>query len=184
MKTDKWGEVPANQVGVLLKDGMTRKDAEKVATALDGSIVAEVEFIQLYAIQTKGTAETDLKAALDKAGKMSEVDTAFPNTQLFTKEIKGTACGLIRDPVYQQGKNGLAYDMIGLEQAWKYIRASGTPLNDVHVGILDSGLYSGSEEIKGKAKISGLGKEDVIDQPAKDNKGNLVHGGLNHGTEV
>ncbi len=184
VQTDKWGEVPANQVGVLLKDGLTRKDAEKVAAALDGSIVAEVEFIQLYAVQTKGSTEADLKAALDKAGKMAEVDMAFPNTQFFSKEIKGTACSLLRDPAYQQGKNGLAYDMIGLEQAWKYIRASGIPLNDVHVGILDSGLYSSSEEIKGKAKISGLGKEDVIDQPAKDNKGKLVNGGLNHGTEV
>ncbi len=184
VKTDRWGDVPANQVGILLKDGMTRKDAEKVATALDGSIVAEVEFIQLYAIQTKGATEADLKAAMDKAGKMAEVDTAFPNTQFFSKEIKGTACSLIRDPVYQQGKNGLAYDMIGLEQAWKYIRASGIPLNDVHVGILDSGLYSGSEEIKGKAKISGLGKEDVIDQPAKNKSGKLIDGGLNHGTEV
>ena len=45
IKTQTWGEVPANQLAVLLKDGKNRKDAEALAKDLGASIAGEIPTI-------------------------------------------------------------------------------------------------------------------------------------------
>jgi len=107
--------------------------------------------------------------------------------------IEGKKCSPLRDPLYD-GENSRAYGMIGLQQAWDIIRASGVELQPVHVGVVDTELYTKSGQDfgtelnlpdqngqypAGKAKVRGLGPQDTSDQPDPD-----MEGGLSHGTQV
>ena len=88
--TGTFGEVPANQIVVMMADGKSRKDAESLAKALGGTVVGELEFINAYQIETAGTTEADLTAALNQATATSGVESAFPNQELsLSAEIWG-----------------------------------------------------------------------------------------------
>jgi hypothetical protein len=161
------GEAPANQVGVILKEGLKRSDAERVATELGGTIIGEIEFFDFYQIETKGATEADLKASLAKARGIQGVDIAFANTRLMPKGIPCTDCSPLGDPTYE-GDNGRHFEVIGLAKAWKVIKASGITLGDVHVGILDDALSQKSGEFRGQSTVDGDTTTDDI----------------NHGTQV
>ena len=154
IQTAAWGEVPANQIGGMLAEGKSRSDADVLAQALGGSVVGEVSFANTYLIETSGSTEADLKATLDKAVAMDGVRLAFPNAESddYT-EIWGVRQDALSDPVYGEGR-GKGLKMIGTDKAWRYIKASGLDLNDVNVGVIDSGLYTGSSEFGGDTKIN------------------------------
>lgn len=82
IETTAWGQVPANQIGVMLADGKTRADAEAIARTLGGRVVGELEFINTYQIETDGSIEADLRAALDQAAALEGVERVFPNMQV------------------------------------------------------------------------------------------------------
>ena len=67
-----------------------------------------------------------------------------------------------------------------MEDAWRIIKSSGITLNNVNVGILDRSLYTGTNEYKGKVKVSG----DMTDEPEKNDQDKVINGGLSHGTMV
>ena len=141
VQTTTWGEVPANQVSVLMAEGSDRGDAEKVAEALGGTVVGELEFISLYQIEFPGTTEADLTSAIQIASAAEGVDYAFPNQQIYSDvEIWGVRIDPYNDPIYGGGA-GDGYKAIGLSRAWAFIRGSGVELNNVKVGVVDDGLY-------------------------------------------
>ena len=151
--TTKWGEVPVNEIGVILADGKTRKDADQVAQQLGGTVVGEIEFLNLYQIQTAGATEADLQAALDKAPALPGVELAFPNQENSSdEEIWGIRQSPLNDPAYS-GEYGKGYALIGAQKAWNYIKGSGLKLSPVKVGIVDDGLYEGTGEFAGPSKI-------------------------------
>ena len=174
VKTAAWGEVPVNQVGIVLKDGQTRQDAEKVAADLGGTIVGEVEFISFYQIETRGTTEADLKAALDKAAAQASVEGALPNMQAYSRDIPCTPGSPLEDPFYADD-NGRANEIIGTERAWAIIRASGVKLSNVQVGVLDEAVGSKSPELNGRSQIVPL---EPLDSNADVGEAD------NHGTRV
>lgn len=184
VQSANWGIVPANQLLLFLKDGLSRKDAESLAAQLGASIVGEVEFFQLYQVETNSSSEADLTASLDRARSLQGVDLAMPNPALLPKQIKGSPCDPLDDPLYKEGNNGRAYQIIGLKSAWDLLRASGIQTHNVHVGVMDSALFSDSDEISGKVTISGFDPQDSTNQPYKDKQGNTRDGGFNHGTLV
>lgn len=167
IKTQIWGEVPANQLAFLLKDGKTKKDAEKLAKDLGGSVVGEIEYINLYQLETKGSTEADLKSALDKARKAGGVASAFPNTRLYPSvKILGKQSNPFKEDVYSEGNNGRHYQMTGVKSAWTILKASGVKTSEVSMGIADNAVYNGSDEVNlddgkskpkmGKVRFSGL----------------------------
>ena len=83
VETAGWGEVPANQICVILAEGKNRADANQIARSLGGTVVGELEFLNAYQIETTATTEADLRASLDQAGSMPGVELAFPNQQVF-----------------------------------------------------------------------------------------------------
>jgi hypothetical protein len=154
IETTAWGEVPANQIGVILAAGKKRADAEQIAQALGGTVVGELEAMSAYQIETAGSTEADLVAALDEAAALGGVELAFPNQQDFSKEeIWGVRQSPLNDPSYS-GDYGKGYTLIGAEKAWAYMRGSGLPLSPVQVGIVDFGLYKGTKEFGGAVKIT------------------------------
>ncbi|MBI4320046.1 MAG: S8 family serine peptidase [Chloroflexi bacterium] len=181
--SSEWGEVPPNQVAVVMKEGQSRQEAEKVAAAIGGAIVGEIEFMDLYQIETKGTTEADLKAALDKARQQPGVEAVAPNGRVYLQELACESGSPLKNPTYD-GNNGRHYDIIGTQTAWDIIKASGIKLNDVHVGVMDDAVYDKSPDLKGRSPITPLEPQDATGQPETDTAGNVVDGGQSHGTMV
>jgi hypothetical protein len=178
--TGEWGAVPLNQLIIVFDDNVGKSEAKKTIQQLGGIIVGEIETINLYQIETEGRTETELARLLETTLDMSGVETAFPNVEVYGKDAEGTPCTPLRDPLYTDPNNSSHYKAIGMENAWRIIKGSGVKLNKVNAGVLDSSLYTGSNEYKGKVNVSG----DKTDVPEKDVKNQIVNGGLNHGTMV
>lgn len=154
IETSAWGEVPANQLVVVLVDGAKKKDAERVAKAVGGAVVGEVEYINLYQIEFPGTTEAELQTAVDTAKADEKVELATVTEQVYPDvEIWGVRQSPLNDPAYQ-GRNGEGYGLVGVDKAWKYIKGSGMHLWGVNVGVVDSGVYTPSGEFEGDVNIS------------------------------
>jgi len=154
VETATWGEVPVNQIGVILAEGKSRDDAEALSQSLGGAVVGEIEFLNAYQIETAGSTEADLQAALDKAVAMPGVELAFPNMEIAeATEIWGVPQTPLTDPAYGNGRDK-GFELIGAQKAWTYVRASGLQLWDVHVGVVDSGIYKGTGEFDGDVNIT------------------------------
>ena len=180
VETDEWGTVPLNQLIIVFEDSVGKNEAKKTIEQLGGVIVGELDIINLYQIETEIGSKSELQGLIDTALSMSGVETAFPNVQIYGKDSEGSHCTPLRDPVYSEPANSAHYKAIGMENAWRIIKGSGVKLNNVNAGVLDSSIYSGSNEYKGKVKLSG----DKTDEPEKNANDEIVSGGLNHGTMV
>lgn len=154
IQTSDWGEVPPNQIIVVLKDGKGRSDANRLAASLGGQVVGSIGYINLYQIETSGKTEEELKSAIDKAQQDQDMVLAFPNQKTIDDmAVQGVQCSALDDPVYTEKGHGKGYEMIGVQRAWDLMRASGLSLSNVNVGVVDDGLYKGNDEYNGKTKI-------------------------------
>ncbi|MDD2426946.1 MAG: S8 family serine peptidase [Eubacteriales bacterium] len=178
IKTEKWGYVPANQIIIVFHDEVDRASAKEIIDQSGGSVVGELEFINLYQLETDDKSESELNAKLDALSAMEGVELVFPNVPAYGSDLAGQPCTPLQDPTYADPSNS-HYKLIGMEEAWKIIKGSGIKLNKVNVGVLDEAFYSGSEEFKGSVKLSG----DKTNDPVKRN-GQIVSGGLSHGSKV
>ena len=160
IQTQAYGEVPANQFAVTMKEDSSRADAETIAAKLGGAIVGEVEYLALFQIEFPGATEADLMKALEVAKADTNVEYAFPNQQItIDATIKGVRVDPYNDPVYGNG-NGDGYNAVGVTKAWSYIKGSGIELSEAHVGVLDEGLYAPGEGREGE-----FGGDVEIDYP-------------------
>ncbi len=178
--TKDWSTSPLNQLVVVLEDGQKTSLAKKIAEEWGGEIVGEMEYLNLYQIAFNTLSEAEFNKKLQEVQAREGVETAFPNMVNVSKELVGKQCSPLKDPVFDQDENRRHYEMIGMGEAWKLIKASKVKLNNVKVGVLDDAVYNGSTEVGGKVKVEG----DRTDNPEKDDAGNIVDGGLNHGTMV
>ena len=178
VNTQKWGYVPANQVIIIFYDDVDKAAAQKAVQEMGGTIVGELEFINLYQVETADKTDTQLNATLAAVSGMDGVELVFPNVPSFGSDATGTPCSPLKDPAYADPANA-HYNIIGMENAWKIIKGSGVSLNKVNVGVLDEAFYTGSDEFGGKVKLSG----DTTDDPVKNNN-QIVNGGFTHGTKV
>lgn len=161
--TEQWGEVPANHVMVALAEGEDRSRAEEVAAEMGGQVVGEVEFINLYQVQTASTSEAELVAAIETAEALEGVEAAYPMDQIeLDAEIWGVRSDPYSDPMYS-GPAGDGYRAVGVSKAWSYINGAGIELNDVRVGVVDSGLYK-----PGEGAESEFGGDVKVDFPDPD----------------
>lgn len=178
--TDQWGAVPLNQLVVVFNDNVGKGEAKKTIRQLGGVIVGEMDTINLYQIETAVNTEPELAELLETTLATSGVETAFPNVRVYGNDVEGTPCTPLRDSLYTDPENASHYRAIGMEDAWRIIKSSGITLNNVNVGILDRSLYTGTNEYKGKVKVSG----DMTDEPEKNDQDKVINGGLSHGTMV
>jgi len=182
VETKRWGFVPANQVGVMLKKGLTRVDAAKLAKALGGKVVGEIEYINVYQIETKGSTRKDLLSLLDKAGKGKGVVSAFPNVPVEMSKTQGAVYNPFKNDAYQGGANGKPFDVVGTSNAWTVIKAAGAKTNPVTVGVADQPVYTGSSEISVKS-----GKKSPVPGAPKiatNRPVDKTNAGTTHGTQV
>ncbi len=143
------GLVAGDQLLVVLAEGLGRGEAEGVAAAVGGAVVGQVELVNLWQLQVPPTDAAGLAAAAETAAGMAGVVVAGPNaTVLADEEVWGVPQSPLNDPVYG-GENGAGYRMIGVEEAWSYLRGSGLPERPTHIGFIDSGIWTGSGEFDG-----------------------------------
>ena len=188
IETAQWGEVPANQICMVMVDGVSRSNAEKTAGALGGTIVGEVEYVDLYQVEFSGTTEEDLVAAIAAAEADANVDYAYPVSQVYQDaEIWGVRQSPYNDPVYEGGA-GDGYKAVGVDKAWTYIKGSGVDLNKVKVGVVDDGLYMPGEgaenEFEGNVKVEFPDEEAGELSNANIRKDGSANEAGSHGTAV
>jgi hypothetical protein len=188
IETAQWGEVPANQICMVMVDDSSRKDAEKAADALNGAIVGEVEYVDLYQVEFNGTTEADLVAAIAAAEADTNVDYAYPVSQVYADtEIWGVRQSPYNDPVYAGGA-GDGYKAVGVDKAWTYIKGSGVDLGKVKVGVVDDGIYMPGEgaenEFEGNVNVEFPDEEaGELAGPGAHSDGSANEAG-SHGTAV
>lgn len=150
----KFGEVPVNQFAVILKKNFGKKDAEKIGQEYGGKVVGELEYINLFQIETNFSSEEELTKALSELSNKQEVEYAFVNAAVYLDDVTSVSCDPLDDELYRKDSLGAAYDMINLKGAWDLIKASGLELCSVKVGVNDQILSKNTEELKGNVKIS------------------------------
>jgi hypothetical protein len=178
--TEKWGNIAVNQMAVVFEDGVDRDTAAGVLKQIGGIVVGELDIINLYQLETAFTTEAELTAAMDAARVMDGVELVFPNAEVYLMDIEGKPCSPLNDQIFENPNNSKSYQMIGMENAWRIIKASGIDLNKVNVGMLDDSIYTGSNELNGKIKLNG----DKTNVPLTDSNGQEIHAGMSHGTLV
>jgi len=178
--SEVYGYIPVNQLVLVFEDSVDKAAAKKAIKQIGGTVVGEMEIINLYQLEMDFTTEAELTTAIDTALAMEGVEAAFPNVEVYGKDVEGTPCSPLKDPVFEDPSNASHYNTIGMENTWRIIKGSGVELNKVNVGVLDSAIYTGSDEFKGKVKVTG----DTTEDPAKDEEEKIVYGGLSHGTMV
>ena len=195
VESDLYGWAAANNVLVVMEEGQSRAQAEEVAAQINGTIVGEIEFMDLYQIETSGSTVQELETAIERAEALPGVEYAMPNGLVAGRAtIVGKICSPMRDPVYQADDAFKPYQMIGMMEAWQILRASRVLLNPTHVGVVDSAVYTQSgngfapelyfPDASGTCPedevcVRGLDAKDITDQP----RANSTHG-LSHGTMV
>lgn len=203
VQTESWGSLPANQIGIVLAEGLGSDHAEQIAEQIGAVLVGEIELINMYQLESDGQSEDDLLVLLEAAAAMPGVEIAAPNIPIFSLNatvIQGEHCSPLHDPMYHEGNNGRAYEMIGLQDAWDIIRSSGVELHATKVGVIDNVIYekSGHEfssELHlpdkdgkypvNKVRTTPLDKSRDLSAIAQANDaGKLQLGGLGHGTSV
>lgn len=184
--TQRFGIIPINQFGIVLKEGLTKTDAEKIAQQIGGTVTGELDLINFYQLETKTNTEAEFNKLFEQLQHTNGVELVSPNGLIVPdgfNESKGT-CDPLDDPMYQDSVHGRNFQMIGLKDAYAFIKASGLKLNPVKVGILDTRLYKPCDELGGSSNVSTTEAEDYNDDPDKDTSGKIIYDGLTHGTMV
>ena len=157
--TSKWGEVPANQVLVVTKEGCHKCVVHELATRLDGQVVGYIDFLNLYQIETSGKNEADLRKAIALSKADPQVSEAFPHQEISPEGSR------LDDPVYAKGKDR-SFRIVGVQQSWDAIRGSGLRLSKVNAGVVDDGLYKGYGEFEGVVRIDTSSDGSLLAKPS------------------
>jgi len=171
----EFGKIPVNQFAVILKEGYGKKEADEIAQEYGGTVVGEIEFINLFQIENNFSKEEELVKAITEISKKEGVENALINGAVYADDIESISCDPLDDEVYKKDSMGAAYNMINLKEAWYYIKASGLDLNDVKVGVNDSKLGGLSEEIYGDVKIAGNDAEDVTNTTNSNHSNGVIN---------
>jgi len=148
--------VPVNMMLVLAEEEVPKSEIEDLATDLESEIIGEFDFIKLYQLETPSTNQAELDALIDEALEYEFVVDSGPLLPLVPKDVEGKSCTIL-DDFYTDGEASSAYEMIGLERAWKLINASGIKLKKVKVGVIDDGYNKASAD---GTNIQALNKDD------------------------
>ncbi len=172
--TKKWGFIPINQICIMLKNNFGKSEAEKIATSVNGKIVGEIEFLNLFQIENDNSTEEELTEQLEKLSNTVEVEYAFPNAEVCIFGGENVECNPLEDSIYK-GDNGKAYEMIGLKNAWDIIKISKVKLNPIKVGVNDTRLGTKSNEIMGEAGIGGDEESDLNNKTGNSHANSVVN---------
>lgn len=186
IETQEYGVVAANQVVMMLQDGLKKTSAEKVAQAVDGEVVGHLEFINLYQVKVQASNEKELNEVIADLEGSEGVEWASPNSLAALKNFTGETCEsakLFDEEVFDRNKVSQIYESIGLWDAYRILKATKTPLNPVHVGIADTWVNLAMEALY-DANISGDAHMFLDAHPQTGGEKVIFNPHNNHGTRV
>ena len=180
-KTDAYGIIPIDEVIVALEPGRGRADADALAASLGGSVTGQIDLANLFTLRVPATDETGFTALLAKIRSADGVRLAAPNQAIVAfageNDIWGVRTSPMEDPIYS-GAAGDDYKLIGVPTAWEYIRGSGMKLGPAYVGIVDTGLYTGTKkaEFSGEAQVTFTDPDSELATPSQVTYNDGTHG--------
>jgi hypothetical protein len=186
-----WGEVPANQIMVVISDtirfeearGLAEQLASRLGAATDQEVhvIGEMEYINLFQIETESRSLEELIRDISFAKTFSPlVIDVFPNQQIYSENSQSL------NSVYSD-EIGEDYRILEVEEAWNKINdLKGQPPSKVTVGVIDDGVYKrdgqfDNVDLNTSIKIYGpLSPPSVLSSPKE---GSLSVAG-SHGTGI
>lgn len=138
IQTATWGEVYDRRLVVALADGVGPGAAEEVAAAVGGTVVVRLDEYLIAEIELASAGEAALAAALETLAGHPAVVAAAPSGVVHTdREVSPAPCGPLDSLVLQAEERGDQYSLIGAEDAWRLVRASGVTATRPTIGIVD-----------------------------------------------
>jgi subtilisin family serine protease len=140
-----WGEVPANQIMVMINGSLGFREARELAeqlaselgtkTGQEANVVGELEYINLFQIETESRSLQELVRDISFVSNFNaSIVAVFPNEQIYPENSH------LLNPNYS-GDNGEGYRIVGVQEAWNLIKDSNVELSKVNVGVADDGIY-------------------------------------------
>ncbi|MBN2114135.1 MAG: S8 family serine peptidase [Acidimicrobiia bacterium] len=167
IQTAGWGEVFDRRIVVRLTDAAGAGAADEVAAAVGGTVVARVDEYLLVEIELPSGGEGAIAAALEVAAARPEVLIAGPSQVVRPDlEVMERPCGPLDALVLEGEGRSDHYRLIGVEDAWRLVRASGVAVTPPKVGFADG--FGQSQQ------YHGLWVNEMVDaSPGRDAPGVL-----------
>jgi len=138
MQTAAWGEVLDRRIVVRLADAAGPAAADQVAAAVGGTVVARVDEYLFAEIELASGGEGAIAAALGAAAARPEVLIAAPSQVVRPDlEVMERPCGPLDALVLEGEGRSDHYRLIGVEDAWRLVRASGVATTPPKIGFAD-----------------------------------------------
>lgn len=181
------GEIAPDQIVIVLAGDASPATAKRAAQAAGGTVVGSIESAGVYQVQVTAPDAAGLEAAAEKASAVEGVAAASPHQVAWLRAgTAGTPCSIFGDDSLYSAEGGLNAENTGVERAWKIVKASGLPLAETTVGVIDKPLSgkSGefthlgleSAEVAGKSRLVGHGDDVVGVLAANPDNGGLIGG--------
>ena len=138
ISTASWGEVYDRRVMIVLADGADPEAADEVAAAVGGTVVGRIEELLVFEVEVAASGEAALAETVEALAGNPLVAQAAPlGVAYLARDAAEMPCGPLEAPQFQQGDWGDQYSLIGVEDAWRLVRAAGLPLAKPSIGVVD-----------------------------------------------
>ncbi len=134
--------VASDQYLVVFEDGTQADRAEAAATAIGGTIVGRIAYLDTWKIGVSATVDVEAWRARKAILEGQPGVTAVAAVSIVTTDAAPDCAPALGDAVYA-GTNAKPYEMIGVKAAWEAYYASGLPKSSVHLGMTDTALTRG-----------------------------------------
>ena len=131
-----YGLVASDRLWFLLPEASSEADAERVASAMHGTLGGRLEAADLWLVLIPPQSPDGILFALEFAGEIPGIDAVFPDAEV---ALQADCAPELTTGLYS-GTNADPYAMIGVPKAWQTLFASGQPRAPVHIGVVDSAL--------------------------------------------
>jgi len=137
IETGEWGDVFADRVIVRLADESPEAGAT-VADALGGTVAASIDDFLIVEIELPTGGVAAIAAALEIAANRDDVLIAVASRVVGPVfDVLERPCGPLDSLVLQSEGRSDQYRLIGVEDAWRLVRASGVPTARTTIGVVD-----------------------------------------------
>ena len=165
------GVYPVNELLITFKDDVTRKETESLIQSIGGSVIGYTPSIELYQVEVPTSSIAELDALIQQLEADSSIDIVVKNNAFHLHVVPSDLNNLKT----QDSNLVLAYENVGVEEAWQAIDSSGVTLSPIKIGMVDTGIDAKHPEFSG---VNVIGVQN--DPGAKSVCGSTI----SHGTEV
>ena len=136
--TAAFGQVYDRRILIRLASAATLDAADEAAAAVGGTVVSRIDEFLIAEIELTASGEVALASALEALAAHPAVAIAAPSGVVSPAwGVSEAPCGPLDSLVLQAEDRGDQYSLIGVEDAWRLVRASGATTTKPIVGVID-----------------------------------------------